>query len=41
MKKKLKIALIVMILILVLLLLTHLTINNLIPFIQTMHSGMY
>jgi len=41
MKKKLKILLIVLVCIVLGLLMTHLIVNNLIPFIQDMHSGMY
>jgi hypothetical protein len=41
MKKPLKILLIVIISLVIGLLLTHLIVNNLIPFIQSMHSGMY
>jgi len=41
MKRYLKIALIVIVCLIIGLLLTHLTINNVIPYIQNMHSGMY
>ena len=41
MNKKLKITLIVVICILVGLSLMHLTFNSFIPFIKSMHSGMY
>jgi hypothetical protein len=41
MKKPVKITLLVVFFLLIGLVLAHLVINNLLPYIQTMHSGMY
>lgn len=41
MKRNLKITLIVVVCLILGLVLTHLMINNIIPYIQDMHSGMY